>query len=429
MKFYSTQNKVTEAPLHQVVFRSLAPDGGLYLPNTIPALGSGFFAKLESMPLPELATEVLWPYLSDDLSRTEVEDICAEAFNFDVPLIEVDKNKFVLELFLGPSGAFKDFGARFMARLMAAVKKDDNPVDILVATSGDTGGAVAMGFFNTPGIRVTILYPKGKVSKLQEQQLTTNGANIRALEVDGTFDDCQTLVKQAFADLELNQKLYLSSANSINLARLLPQSLYYYHAAAYLGVGNAATFVVPSGNFGNLCAGLIAQQSGLQVKGFVAANNANNVVHRYLQTQRYEPLPTKETVSNAMDVGKPSNWERITKLFNYDYATIAQHIQGYTATDTDTLQTIEQVNQKYDYVMCPHTAVGWLAAEALHPQANHPVVVLGTAHPAKFLPVLPPNAAKAVVLPSSFKMLEGKEKHATPMSTIYGDFKNWLLNR
>ena len=339
----------------------------------------------------------------------------------------------MLELFHGPSLAFKDFGARFMSRVMSYfLEEGEKQLDVLVATSGDTGGAVALGFLGVPNTRVTILYPKGKVSDIQELQLTTNGQNIRALEINGTFDDCQALVKQAFTDKELNEKFRLTSANSINIARLIPQTFYYFNAYAQLlkQGKNKVVFSVPSGNFGNIGAGLLAWKMGLPVEQFIAATNANDTVPAFLKSGVYQPKPSVATLSNAMDVGNPSNWVRIADMFKDNMDELKSMITGFSYDDEETLTAIKAVDKDYNYVVCPHTAIAWQALKdwkKLHADSEASGIFLATAHPCKFPDVFPDNIAEKIDVPEQVKTLEEKDKHSVILSKEFDEFKDYLL--
>lgn len=407
-------------------------DKGLYMPVSIPRLSDEFISKLGELTLPEIAFGVAKNILGNTIPEADLKALIDDAINFDAPVVELEDDVYVLELFHGPSLAFKDFGARFMSRVMSYfLQAGEKQLDVLVATSGDTGGAVALGFLGVPNTRVTILYPKGKVSGVQEQQLTTNGQNIRALEVAGTFDDCQALVKQAFTDAELNSVYRLTSANSINIARLIPQTFYYFNAWAQLlrkGKSKVA-FAVPSGNFGNIGAGLLAWKMGLPVEQFIAATNANDTVPAFLKTGVYEPKPSVQTISNAMDVGNPSNWVRIADLFKGDEAALKQLITGYSYNDEQTVEAIEKVYADHQYVVCPHTAIAWKALKEW--QSEHAEVTgvfLSTAHPCKFPDVIPAKVAANISVPESVKELEGREKQAVQMPASFDAFKTYLLN-
>lgn len=433
MNFYSTNDTSHQVEFKDAVFNSMPQDRGLYMPGQIPVLSDKFLNNLDEYTLPEIAFHVADALLDNAIPQDDLKVIIHDAINFLAPAVKLDDKTFVLELFHGPSLAFKDFGARFMSRVMSYFLADgEKQLDVLVATSGDTGGAVALGFLGVPNTRVTILYPKGKVSEIQEQQLTTNGQNIRALEIDGTFDDCQALVKQAFTDKELNEKLRLTSANSINIARLIPQTFYYFNAYAQLlrqGI-NQVVFSVPSGNFGNIGAGLLAWKMGLPVEKFIAATNANDTVPAYLKTGVYEPKASVQTLSNAMDVGNPSNWARISDLFKESAEQLKEQVVGYSYNDDETTAAIKQVFDQYNYVVCPHTAIAWKALKQ-YQQDNSDTeatgVFLSTAHPCKFPDVFPQEVAEAIVVPESVKALEGKPKQAVGLGKDFEGFKAFLL--
>ncbi len=432
MKLYSTENKALRVSFEEAVFHSLPADKGLYMPEKIPALDPAFIKNIQQYSLQEIAFQIAHTLIGDDIPAAALKAIIEEAINFEAPVKFLDAETAVLELFHGPSYAFKDFGARFMSRVMAHFsKKDDQLLDVLVATSGDTGGAVALGFLGVEGTRVTILYPKGKVSKVQEEQLTTNGQNIRALEVDGTFDDCQALVKTAFNDTSLHTQLRLTSANSINIARLIPQTFYYFWAYAQLksqGVQDVV-FTVPSGNFGNIGAGLLAFKMGLPVTHFVAGTNVNDTVPRFLEKGAYEPKPSVQTLANAMDVGNPSNWVRIQDLFDQDLEAIRSTVSSYTYTDAETTLAMKELYNNYKYVACPHTAIAYLAAKQYkkdHP-GNYASVFLSTAHPCKFPDAIAAEVFEQVTLPEGATSLAGKAKLATPLAVDYDAFKAYLL--
>lgn len=433
MILYSTKNQQLKASLEEAVFRSLPPDNGLYMPEYIPKISANFLNTIENLTFNEIAFEVSKTLLSEDISDTDVRMIVERAFDFDAPVAAIEDKTYCLELFHGPSMAFKDFGARFMASLMSYfLIRSQKEIRILVATSGDTGGAVAQGFHNVPGINVTILYPSGKVSDIQEKQLTTLGGNVTALEVDGTFDDCQTLVKQAFLDTELNQKYNLASANSINISRLIPQSFYYFRAYAQVKhLGLPIVFSVPSGNFGNLSAGLLAYRMGLPVEHFIATTNRNNVVPNYLENGVYNPVPSVETVSNAMDVGNPSNFVRMTRFFGDDWGRVKQDISGFWFNDEQTKAAMFDMYSRRGYLMCPHTAVAYLGLEEYISLTKKEVagVFLSTAHYAKFLDVVEDAlGTNAVEIPKRLSDLLSKEKVAIQMSKHFEDFKQYLLS-
>ncbi|MBB5624150.1 threonine synthase [Pedobacter cryoconitis] len=433
MKLYSTNNHDLKIDFQSAVFNSMPQDKGLYMPVEIPALDQDFIQHLDRYTLREIAYKVSSALLQDDIPANDLKAIIDDAINFEAPLHPLDEDTYVLELFHGPSLAFKDFGARFMSRVMAYFLKDNEQLlDVLVATSGDTGGAVALGFLGVPNTRVTILYPKGKVSEIQELQLCSNGQNIRAIEIDGTFDDCQHLVKQAFADDELNSKMRLTSANSINIARLIPQTFYYFNAVAQLfrKGQREVVFAVPSGNFGNIAAGLLAYKMGLPVKQFIAATNANDTVPRFLETGIYETRPSVQTYANAMDVGAPSNWVRIMALFNDSREQVKELVKSYRYTDEQTVQAIADIYQQFNYVACPHTAIAWLAVQEYRRQqapSEDTFVFLSTAHPCKFPDIFPAEIAAQINIPEQVDTLRQKEKIATAMAVDFDAFKSFLL--
>lgn len=430
MKLYSTNNHDLEVDFPTAVFNSMPLDKGLYMPVSIPQLDQEFIDHIDKYSLTEIAYKVASALMKGAIPPEDLQLIIEDAINFEAPVVELDPETYVLELFHGPSLAFKDFGARFMGRVMGYFLKDDEKIlDVLVATSGDTGGAVALGFLDVPNTRVTILYPKGRVSEIQELQLCTNGNNIHAIEVEGTFDDCQALVKQAFADEELNQKLRLTSANSINISRLIPQTFYYFNACAQLKRQGESdiVFSVPSGNFGNIGAGLLAYQMGLPVKQFIAATNANDIVPRFLETGVYETKTSVQTYANAMDVGAPSNWVRIMDLFENDEAALKRIVTGKSYTDEETLQAIKDIYTEYDYVACPHTAIAWLALKE-YQEINEGTtgVFLSTAHACKFPDIFPQEIKSKIEMPAQVEELSKKEKLATPMDASFESFKNYL---
>lgn len=433
MQLYSTNNKGLRVSFKEAVFNSLPADKGLYMPVSIPVLDSEFIRNLHTYSLPEIAFMVAKNILSDDIPDKDLKAIIDDAINFDAPVVKLEEQVHVLELFHGPSLAFKDFGARFMSRVMSyfleAVEKELN---VLVATSGDTGGAVALGFLGVPNTKVTILYPKGKVSPIQELQLTTKGQNIHAIEIDGTFDDCQSLVKQAFNDPELKKKFRLTSANSINISRLIPQTFYYFNAYAQLQREGKTEviFSVPSGNFGNIGAGFLAWKMGLPVKQFIAATNINDTVPAFLQSGVYQAKPSVQTYSNAMDVGDPSNWVRIMDLFKGDNAALKKLLTAYTFTDEQTLEAIQKVYNEQQYIMCPHTAIAWLASKQWlkdHFEETAELVFLSTAHPCKFPDIFPPLIAEKIVVPSQVQELEGRKKLSVSLGKDFVEFKKYLI--
>ena len=429
MKYHSTNNPAHRVDLKEAILRSLPPDNGLYMPDVLPVLGADFWASYRGLSFREIGFAVADAFFGEDVPADDLREIVDGTLEFDAPLVTLAPGDHILELLHGPTLAFKDFGARFMARLMAHLTKDeDRMLTVLVATSGDTGGAVASAFHNVPGTRVVILYPKGKVSGLQEKQLTALGGNITALEIEGTFDDCQALVKKAFLDRELSERMNLTSANSINLSRLVPQSFYYIHSARRLAEGVKPVFVVPSGNFGNLTAGLLAMKLGLPVGHFLAATNRNDVVPAYLETGTYTPRPSVATISNAMDVGAPSNFVRMSALFGDSWDEMKSAIGGMGFSDEETRAAIREVKALHGYEVCPHTAVGWLAAKRWH--AGHPgssTITLATAHPAKFPDVMDAELGAGVVeIPERLAILADKEKVATLLPKDWEVFRSWL---
>jgi threonine synthase len=411
MIFYSTKTASLKASLEEAIFRSLPPDNGLYMPEHIPRISADFLNTIEKRSFKEIAVEVSATLLGDDIPREDLERIIESTYDFDAPVVKITPDDYVLELFHGPSMAFKDFGARFMAALMSYfLVKSQKEIQILVATSGDTGGAVAQGFFKVPGISVTILYPSGKVSEIQEKQLTTLGHNVTALEVDGTFDDCQKLVKEAFLDPELTSRFNLASANSINIARLIPQSFYFFAAYAQLKeLGKPLVFSIPSGNFGNLSAGLLAYRMGLPVERFIASTNLNNAVPRYLANGLFEPRPSIETVSNAMDVGNPSNFVRMVRFFGDDWNLVREKVSGYFYTNEETQNTMREVFVNTNYVLCPHTAVAYRGLQ-------------------EFIDLVEETLGKPVEIPERLKMLLSIEKTSIKLKPSYSDFKSLLIN-
>jgi threonine synthase len=431
MNYFSTNNQSSSVNFKDATIKGLAPDKGLYFPEMIPEIESEFFKNITQFSKEEIAFKVIEPYVGNVIPADELRRIVAETVNFDFPLIAVEENIFSLELFHGPTLAFKDVGARFMSRCLSYFVKDNSrKVTVLVATSGDTGGAVANGFYDAEGVDVVILYPSGKVSSVQELQLTTLGKNIRALEVDGTFDDCQSLVKQAFADESLNKEIFLTSANSINVARWLSQQFYYFFAyQAWPDKNNPPVISVPSGNFGNICAGLLAHRTGLPVSHFIAACNANKVFTDYLQTQNYSPTESIATISNAMDVGSPSNFVRILQLFNNHFPDIKNLISSYSITDDETRKAIQEAYVKSDYLMDPHGAVAYVALKKYLQNCNNKTgLFLETAHPVKFYDVVEPVINEKISLPDSVKELLKLKKRSTKLAVNYKDLQDYLLS-
>jgi len=433
MKYYSTNRGVEKACLEDAVIRSLAADKGLYMPECIPEIDRRVIAGMKDMCFRDIADVVAQSFFGDDMDKRALREIVGETLSFDTPVVPVHDNIYSLELFHGPTLAFKDVGARFMARMLSYFilrRGLDREVNVLVATSGDTGGAVANGFLGVEGVKVFVLYPKGKVSPIQECQFTTLGRNITALEIDGTFDDCQALVKAAFVDGELNRSLQLTSANSINVARFLPQSFYYFNAYAQLdkaGRAGELTVSVPSGNFGNLTAGLFAWKMGLPVKHFIAANNSNDVFLDYLQTGRYAPRPSVETFANAMDVGNPSNFARILDLFDNNHTQITDLISGGRYDNQHIAETIRSIYAEHNYLLDPHGACAYqaLADYGLSPSATG--LFLETAHPAKFKETVDEILSSDIDIPSKLQSFMRGEKRSIPLSKDFASFKDFLL--
>ncbi|MBM6993459.1 MAG: threonine synthase [Prevotella sp.] len=442
MKYYSTQHQAADATLREAVERGLAPDRGLYMPENIQKLPAAFFDHIDEMSFQEMAFEVAKAFFGEDVDEASLRHIVYDTLAFDTPVVNVDGNINALELFHGPTLAFKDVGARFMARLLQYFIKQDalanEQVNVLVATSGDTGSAVANGFLGVDGIHVYVLYPKGKVSKIQESQFTTLGRNITAIEVDGVFDDCQTLVKNAFMDAELNAHMKLTSANSINVARFLPQAFYYFNAFAQLKKAGKLTFdadgksnmvvCVPSGNFGNITAGLFAMRMGLPVKHFIAANNANDIFYNYLQTGEYHPMPSKQTLANAMDVGDPSNFARILALYDNSWEAIKANISGATYPDPSIRQTMKACHEATGYVLDPHGACGYQALKEQLAQ-DEVGVFLETAHPAKFKEKVDDIIGADIDIPERLQDFMRGTKQSVELPNDFGTFKHYLMKQ
>lgn len=429
MNYYSLNKQAPKTSFKDAVIKGLAPDKGLYFPENITPLPKEFFDNIDNLSHSEIAFEAIKQFVLPEIPEEVLKTIVEETLAFDFPVVTLNENISTLELFHGPTMAFKDVGARFMARCLGYFNQNNHKeVTVLVATSGDTGGAVANGFLGVKGVNVVILYPSGKVSDIQEKQLTTLGQNIKALEVKGTFDDCQAMVKTAFLDETLINHMQLTSANSINVARWLPQLFYFMFAYKQLHKQyKNIVFSVPSGNFGNICAGIMAQQLGLPINHFVAANNANNVVTRYLISQLYEPKPSVQTISNAMDVGAPSNFIRIQEIYKNDFESLKENVSSYSFTDDETKEAMLEMFNKYGYVADPHGAVGYLGCKAYlkdHPDAH--CVFLETAHPTKFLDVVEDVIKEKQPLPEQIQSVMGKEKEAVSIST-YEDLKRFLL--
>ena len=429
MQYYSLNRQSPPVDFRAATIAGQAPDGGLYFPESIPRFSAEFLKSLPLLSRADIAYAVMQPYVGDTIPEADLRRICAETIDFRFPLVPITEAIGALELFHGPTLAFKDVGARFMSRCLGYFSRGESQtVTVLVATSGDTGGAVAHGFLGVPGVEVVILYPSGKVSPLQELQLTTLGQNITALEVSGNFDDCQRLVKQAFLDQELMSQRTLTSANSINVARWLPQQLYYLFAMQQWAPAAPPVIAVPSGNFGNLCAGLLAHASGLPVGHFIAACNANDTGAEYLRTASFTPKTAVPTLSNAMDVGHPSNFGRILELFEHEHATISQLLSGYTVSDADTSATIRRVEAERGYVLDPHGAVAFFALEDYlkeYPAAAG--FLLATAHPVKFPEVVEPLIGRKIELPAALHYLLEKPKQSVALPPRYEALRAWLL--
>jgi len=430
MNYYSLNKKASNASFRDAVIKGLAPDKGLYFPESITPLTNDFFETIETLSNTEIAYETIKQFVLPEIPETILKQIVEETLSFDFPIVKLNENISTLELFHGPTMAFKDVGARFMARCLGYFNENNTEeVTVLVATSGDTGGAVANGFLGVQGVNVVILYPSGKVSDIQEKQLTTLGQNITALEVDGVFDDCQDMVKRAFLDQDLTSKMQLTSANSINVARWLPQMFYFMFAYKQLkNKYKDIVFSIPSGNFGNICAGMMAQQLGLPIKHFVASNNENNVVTEYLKTQQYNPKPSVQTISNAMDVGNPSNFIRIQEIYKNDFNLLQEHLSSFSFSDTETKKAMREIYSAYNYVADPHGAVGYLGAKAyLKNNSDAHCVFLETAHPTKFLDVVEEVIQTNVDLPEQIQAVMHNKKVTTKIEN-YSDLKNYLLN-
>lgn len=439
MKYYSTNKNTSEATLEEAVSKGLADDNGLFMPKKINVLPKRFFDIIGTLSFQEIAFEVAKAFFGDDIEEKALKKIVYDTLNFDIPLVKVEKDIYALELFHGPTLAFKDVGARFMSRVLAYfIKKNENHklVNVLVATSGDTGSAVANGFLGVEGIHVYVLYPKGLVSRIQESQFTTLGKNITAIEVDGTFDDCQRLVKSAFLDQELNEKMQLTSANSINVARFLPQAFYYFYAFSQLrsyrpkfSAEELETVIcVPSGNFGNITAGLFAKKMGLPIKRFIAANNRNDIFLNYLNTGVYTPKPSVATIANAMDVGDPSNFVRILDLFDHSHEAIADEISGARYTDEEIGEGIKNCLKENDYLLDPHGACGYLALKNGLKEGENGIF-LETAHPAKFAETVEDIIGEKVEIPQKLQEFMKGTKQSVELGKDFEGFKNYLLEK
>jgi len=431
MKYYSTNRQTPEVSLQEAVVKGLAPDKGLYMPEKIKRLPQSFYDNIGNMSFREIAYVVADAFFGEDIEADTLKDIVYDTLSFDTPVVHVSDNIYSLELFHGPTLAFKDVGGRFMARLLGYFikKQGQKDVKVLVATSGDTGSAVANGFLGVEGIHVYVLYPKGKVSQIQECQFTTLGRNITAIEIDGTFDDCQALVKMAFLDEELNKNLNLTSANSINVARFLPQAFYYFHAYAQLakqGKANNVVFSVPSGNFGNITAGLIARRMGLPVKRFIASNNSNDIFYEYLQTGEYKPRPSVQTIANAMDVGDPSNFARVMDLYGKSLTEVKQDISGEWYNDESIRMIVRDTYTETGYLLDPHGACGYQALKD-ELQTDETGIFLETAHPAKFLETVEAIIGEPVDIPEKLQAFMKGEKQSLSMGKTFDEFKCYLL--
>ncbi len=430
MNFYSLNKQAPKVSFKDAVIKGIAPDKGLYFPESIEPLPASFFEGIEDLSHHEIAFNAIHQFVSDDIPNGKLKEILADVLDFDFPIVQLEENVATLELFHGPTMAFKDVGARFMANCLGYFSEGTTTeVTVLVATSGDTGGAVANGFLGVEGVKVVILYPSGKVSDIQERQLTTLAQNISALEVEGTFDDCQNMVKTAFLDEKLLRAMQLTSANSINVARWLPQLFYFLFAyKAAKSQGKEIVFAVPSGNFGNICAGLVAQKLGMPVKHFVAATNVNDTVPEFMKTREYLPKPSTPTISNAMDVGDPSNFIRIRHLFHDDFEALSKTLSSYTFTDSETKEAMKAIYRNSNYIADPHGAVGYLGLKKY--QESHPNtygIFLETAHPVKFLAVVEETIAEKLAIPQQIQQVMGKEKKSIKIAT-YEELKEFLLD-
>ncbi len=434
MIFYSTNKKSTPASFKKATLEGLANDGGLYVPSKIPRFSAEEIELLKDAPFNHIAFAIAKKFNDGEIPDDRLGEIVDSCFTFKTPLVELGKNTYVEELFHGPTLAFKDYGARYLAHLTGYFAEEDHKlITILVATSGDTGSAVAYGFKGVANTRVVLLYPSGKVSRLQEQQLTTVGGNVTALEIQGDFDDCQRLVKQAFMDAELKQHVSLTSANSINISRLIPQTFYYAWGSLQLSArhpGKNPAFSVPSGNYGNLTGGVLAKKMGFPIAHFIAGSNANDSVTRYLEDGRYEPRPTVETLSTAMDVGNPSNFARLRHFYADDYRSMAADISGHSVSDTETLETIKTVYDRFGYIMDPHTAVGYRALEKFRAAGDtdeEPSVIMSTAHPAKFIEAITDALGMDITIPDRLQSVLDRKKLSIPMSSDYRDLAHFLM--
>ena len=431
MKFYSTNNPDLKVDLKQAVTQGLAPDNGLYMPVEIPPLPKEFFDTIQQKSFQEIAFTVAHNLIGDDIPKAELKRIVEHTLQFDAPAVKVEEGTYALELFHGPTLAFKDFGARFMSQLLGYfAQQQKQEIVILVATSSDTGSAVANGFLGVPGTRVVVLYPSGKVSEIQEKQFTTLDQNITALEVSGTFDDCQRLVKQAFLNEDLRKKFFLTSANSINIARLIPQSFYYFHAYAQLKeLKKPIVFSIPSGNFGNITGGLLAKRMGLPTYKFIAATNINDVVPEYFKTGLFTPRPSEQTISNAMDVGNPSNFVRMLDLYHGNLDTLLNEVSGYAFTDEQTSDAMRHVFLKENYMLDPHGAIGYLGLKKFLKDTKEDVtgVFLETAHPAKFKEVVEKVLDRSIEVPPALQIFLKRQKKTLKITSDFFSFRDFLV--
>lgn len=430
MKYYSTNNRNELVSFRTAIMQGLANDKGLFMPENIPQLDSKFLSNLKDLSFQEIAYSIASKFIDNEISNSDLTKIITSSISFEAPIVKLSRQMSVLELFHGPTLAFKDFGARFMSRTMEHfIQNENKEINILVATSGDTGSAVANGFLNVNGINVIVLFPKGKISKFQEKQITTLGNNITAIAIDGTFDDCQRLVKQAFIDGDIKKKINLSSANSINIGRLIPQSFYYFESLKQLESNENIVYSIPSGNLGNLTAGLFAKHMGLPIQKFIAATNSNDVFTLYVNSGNFTPRSSVQTLSNAMDVGDPSNLARIKDLYQQNHSLITDVIFSKSYSDEQTLNKIRSINEEYNYIMDPHGAVGCLALDDyIRENDNSAVgVVLETAHPSKFMDVFSNHLNIAPTIPDRLKACLDKSGYSDSLSSNYSDFKEFLM--
>lgn len=428
MNFYSINDKTHKVTFAEAMNNGLAPNRGLYYPEQVPRFSAEFFDLLGELSLPELAAEIIAPYVESDINKEQLDNITKEVFDFDIPIIEVEEDIYSLELFHGPTLAFKDIGARFLSRSVGLLNKNKN-IRVLVATSGDTGSAVANGFLGVEGTEVIVLYPKGKVSELQQKQFASLGQNIVPIAIEGTFDDCQTLVKQAFDDKDLNAKMNLTSANSINVARWIPQSVYYYWAVGHLPQnGKPSAFCVPSGNLGNITAGLLAKKTGLAINHFIAASNKNDILPSFLQSGKYEPRPTELSIANAMDVGDPNNFPRLLEIYNNDIDAIKADITGYSYSDDEIKQLIIDCYKTNDYLLDPHGATGFGSVKKFKKDNDYNCLFLETAHPGKFNTTVEDIIKEKVILPAKLEAFNKREITSQTMGKDFEGFKDFLMN-